>query len=323
MSDRKEWNHVPDKLPIAVAPIWRWPLNLIEIFRWYVGSWLPVSINLGLVALAFAAYYWASPTLAEAATPGRWIAVIWLRNLIITVLLAHGLHLFFHRYQLQATDKKYDPRPYPRKGRAFDFDDQLVDNIFWTLASGLTVWSAYEVLLWWAMANAYAPTITWSSNPVWFVAIFLMIPIWQSFYFYWIHRLLHTKLLYPMHALHHRNVDVGPWSGLSMHPVEHVLYFGSVLIHFIAPAHPVHVICHLMFYGLYAITTHTGFEGLWVGGRKRVDLGTFHHQIHHRYFEVNYGTLDVPWDKWFGTFHDGTAAAKERMKKRLAERRRV
>ena len=82
------------------------------------------------------------------------------------------------------------------------------------------------------------------------------------------------------------------------------------------------MVCHLMFYALYAVTTHTGFEGVWAAGRKRLHLGNFHHQMHHRYFEVNYGTLEVPWDKLFGTFHDGTEAARAAMKARLAARRR-
>jgi sterol desaturase/sphingolipid hydroxylase (fatty acid hydroxylase superfamily) len=48
----------------------------------------------------------------------------------------------------------------------------------------------------------------------------------------------------------------------------------------------------------------------------------FHHQIHHRYFEVNYGNLDVPWDKLFGSFHDGTPEGKARMRARLQARKR-
>jgi len=39
------------------------------------------------------------------------------------------------------------------------------------------------------------------------------------------------------------------------------------------------------------------------------------HYLHHRYFNCNYGNPAVPWDKWFGSFHDGTDEAK--MKKRL------
>jgi sterol desaturase/sphingolipid hydroxylase (fatty acid hydroxylase superfamily) len=46
---------------------------------------------------------------------------------------------------------------------------------------------------------------------------------------------------------------------------------------------------------------------LLVGGRLRLRLGTFHHQMHHRFFECNYGGLEIPWDKWMGSFHDGSA----------------
>jgi len=90
----------------------------------------------------------------------------------------------------------------------------------------------------------------------------------------------------------------------------------------VLPTHPVHLIFHLMYYAVFAVTTHTGFEGLWYRNQKRVSLGTFHHQIHHRYFEVNYGSLDVPWDILFGSFHNGTPQGKAQMKERLAARKR-
>jgi len=319
---RQEWNYTPATLPLATNPLWQWPPDLSGTARWYWQSWFPLSINLGIVALAFAALAFASPSLEQAASPGLWIGLIWARNLIIITLLAQSLHLIFHSKALQGPTHKYDPRPFPRTGRMFTFSDQYRDNVFWTIASGVTVWSAYEALIWWAMANGLAPTWAWSDGRIWFLAVFFLIPIWESFYFYWIHRLLHSNLLYRFHALHHRNTDVGPWSGLSMHPFEHVLYFGTALIHFVVPTHPVHMIFHLMFYALYAVTTHTGFEGIWAAGRKRLHLGNFHHQMHHRYFEVNYGTLEVPWDKLFGTFHDGTEDGKSRMKARLAARPR-
>ncbi|MEL6476072.1 MAG: sterol desaturase family protein [Pseudomonadota bacterium] len=317
---RQEWNHTPAELPLQVNPLWHWPPRPMAVLRWYWEAWFPLTVNLGIVALAFAALAWASPTLEEAATPGLWIGEILLRNLLLVTLLAQSLHLIFHGRALQGSARKYDPRPFPRKGRIFDFGDQYWDNVFWTLASAVPVWTAWEALIWWAMANGLAPVWRWEDGAIWFLAIFFLIPIWESFYFYWIHRLLHTEAFYRFHALHHRNTDIGPWSGLSMHPIEHLLYFGTAAIHFVVPTHPVHLICHLMFYALYAVTTHTGFEGVWAGGRKRLHLGNFHHQMHHRYFEVNYGTLEVPWDLLFGTFHDGSDAAKARMKARMAKR---
>ena len=317
-----EWNHTPEDLPLGVNPLFHWPPNIKGAFLWYLRAWFPLSINLGIVALAYAAYHFAAPSLEQTQTPGLWVFTILIRNLVILIILAQGLHLIFHRHHLQGLERKYDPRPFPRQGRVFTFGDQYWDNVFWALASGVTVWSAWECLIWWSMSNGYAPVWLWSDGWVWFLAVFFLIPVWESLYFYWIHRLLHTNLLYRYHALHHRNTDVGPWSGMSMHPVEHVFYFGTAFIHFIVPTHPVHLICHLMFYALYAVTTHTGFEGVWAAGRKRLHLGNFHHQMHHRYFEVNYGTLEVPWDKLFGTFHDGTETGKAMMKQRLKTRKR-
>ena len=319
---RSKWNHVPDALPLKVNPLWQWPLNLRAAFDWWWRGWFPMTVSLMIVGLSIALWFFASPNLRTAATPDIWILGIWLRNLAIVALLAQGLHLVLYRWKWQGSAKKYDPRPYPRKGRVFTFGDQYLDNVFWALASGVTIWTMFEALILWAMANGLAPIWSWSDGPIWFIAIFLLIPPWESLYFYGIHRLLHSRLLYRFHALHHRNTDVGPWSGLSMHPVEHLLYFGTALIHFIVPTHPVHVICHLMFFGLYAIVTHSGFEGLWRNGKKRLHLGNFHHQMHHRFFEVNYGTLEIPMDKLFGTFHDGTEAGDAMMKERLKTRTR-
>ncbi|MDJ0935594.1 MAG: hypothetical protein QNI93_09365, partial [Kiloniellales bacterium] len=68
------------------------------------------------------------------------------------------------------------------------------------------------------------------------------------------------------------------------------------------------------------LASHSGFEGLMVKGKKRMALGDFFHQLHHRYFECNYGTAEMPWDKWFGTFHDGTPEARRRIRARMAGR---
>ena len=67
----------------------------------------------------------------------------------------------------------------------------------------------------------------------------MFIPIFTSMHFYFVHRFLHWPPLYRIaHALHHRNANVGPWSGLSMHPIEHVLYLSSTLIHLVLASSP-------------------------------------------------------------------------------------
>ena len=91
------------------------------------------------------------------------------------------------------------------------------------------------------MANGYVPTVTWSSAPVWFVLWMLLIPMWSGLHFYWVHRLEHHPKLYKhVHAVHHRNVNIGPWSGISNHWYENILYFTTYFIHLIIPSHPLH-----------------------------------------------------------------------------------
>jgi len=315
-----EWNHTPD-LPLRVNPLWAWPPDPGAVMRWYAGAWIGLTANVAIVLISVFAWLWVSPTLAEAALPGVWMLEIWLRNALILLALAGALHWWFHGAEMQGAAKKYDPRPYPRQGRVFTWNDQLRDNVTWSLGSGAFVWSAFECLIWLGLGQGWITGMHFADHPIWFFAFFFLLPLWESFYFYWVHRLLHSKALYRFHALHHRNTDVGPWSGLSMHPVEHVLFFGSVLIHFVMPTHPLHLVFHLQYYALFAAITHTGHEGLWIKGAKRLALGTFHHQMHHRYFEVNYGSLEIPWDLLFGTFHDGTEAGKSMMRARLKERR--
>ena len=106
-----------------------------------------------------------------------------------------------------------------------------------------------------------------------------------------------------------------------MHPVEHIHYLSSVLIHFVIPSHPIILLVHLYSRSLGPAFSHAGFEKLLLGKSGTVDAADFHHQLHHRYFECNYGTEDTPWDKWFGTDHDGSDEATRRMRMRSADKK--
>ena len=313
----KGWNHIPD-VPLRVSPFFSWPLRPVEMLKWVWNAWFLISEKLILVGIAFASLHFFQPPLEETRNLAfGWIAELYIRNLALMILVAGGLHLYFYTFTKQGQKLRYDKRPLMVNGKQFTLGGQIRDNMFWTLTSGVGFWTAYEVLMFWAMANGYAPVLYWSDSPFWFVALFLLIPVWESFYFYWIHRFLHVPLLYRhVHSLHHRNINVGPWSGMSMHPVEHLIFLGSVLIHFIVPANPVHILFHMQYLTLTAATTHCGFEGVLVKDENRLRLGTFHHQMHHRYFECNYGSLEVPWDRVFGSFHDGTPRANARMQER-------
>ncbi len=316
----RQWNYRPEGA-IQTSPLFHWPPDPAGIGRWFAARWLVLGENVIIAGLAVLTWYYFQPSLEVTKNPEfSWIALMFLRNTALIVIVAGGLHFFLHTRKTQGDKLKFDPEELKARGSRFTLNSQLRDNMFWTLGSGVFFWTAFEVLMLWAMANGYAPLLQWTQNPLWFIALFFLTPLWISFHFYWIHRLLHWPPLYRIaHSLHHRNTNIGPWSGLSMHPLEHFLFFSSVLIHWIVAAHPIHILFHMQHQALTAATSHAGFEGLLVKDKKSMALGNFHHQMHHRYFECNYGSLDVPWDKVFGSFHDGTEQSHEQFTQRRRE----
>ena len=317
MPDSKVWNYHPD-LPLEDHSVFRWPTGPLVIGRWFAKNWLTLSERVLMVILAALAWMFLYPSLAQTRSfaPG-WIFQIWLVNLGMMSVIAGGLHLYFYVLRGQGDALKFERRGMARGNRLFNFSNQVHDNMFWSLTSGVLQISVFQAVTMWMMANGYAPVMTLGDHPVWFVLWLLLIPIWSAFHFYWVHRLLHVPFLYRhVHSLHHRNVNVGPWSGLSMHPVEHFIYLTTLAIHWVVLSHPIHLFFHVIFQGPGAAMTHTGYESLLVRDKRALTLGTFYHQLHHRYYECNYGNQEMPWDRWFGTFHDGSVEATERTRAR-------
>ena len=304
---RTSWHYKPS-LPVLVSPYFRWPPNVGQVVKWSVGGWFPVSERLIILILAILSslYFQPSPT-ATRELSLDWIAGLYIRNFLLMFFVAGGLHWYFYIARKQENERRYDVRPFATSSRVFTFGSQVRDNMFWTLTSGVMIWTLYEALMLWAIANNYAPELSMPAHWAWLALMILLIPLWETTHFFLIHRLIHNSKIYArVHALHHRNTNVGPWSGMSMHPVEHLVYLSTVLIHFVVPSTPFLIAFHLMYFTLSAATTHTGYQGILLKGKLVLPLGTFHHQLHHRFFTCNYGGLEIPWDQWTGSFHDGT-----------------
>jgi hypothetical protein len=108
--------------------------------------------------------------------------------------------------------------------------------------------------------------------------------------------MIHITFLYKyIHSLHHRNTDIEPFSGLCMHPVEHLYYFTCYAPCLLLKLHPF----VLFWMGLHVVlspaASHSGYEDHF-----SADLG---HYLHHRHADCNYGA-GVPFDRWFGTYRD-------------------
>ena len=315
ISTRTKWNHHPD-LPIQHAPVFVWPPRRKAAFTWLTKRWVTLSGVSIFLVFALLVYNYLQPELETMRTLSvDWVALIYFRNLVLLIGVAGGLHLYLFTFTAQGRKLKFDARAMVKKNGTFTFRDQVRDNMFWSLASGVTAWTVLEVFYFWGAANGYAPVLTFTQAPVWIIVSALLLPAFTSMHFYWIHRMLHWPPLYKrVHFLHHRNINIGPWSGMSMHPVESTIYMSSVLIHFIVPTHPVVVLLHFYLRALGPAFSHAGFEKILAKDKRVMDSGHFHHQLHHRFFECNFGTPEMPWDEWFGSFHDGTDEATDRIK---------
>ncbi|CAK0857045.1 unnamed protein product [Prorocentrum cordatum] len=179
---------------------------------------------------------------------------------------------------------------------------KVMHNLFYNIC-GLMQWTLWEAIFVYCFATGRLPYVTDDESFgtyigfASFVSTCLFVAVWRDLHFYFAHRLIHLKFYYRyVHSLHHRNTDIEPFAGLSMHPIEHLLYFacaGPALYMRFSP------FC-LMWFGIHLLispaASHSGFEDNFQSDQ--------YHYLHHRFFECNYGTGAVPFDKWFGTFRD-------------------
>ncbi len=304
---RKIWHYTP-ALPIRQAPYFERPFSLLESLKYLFSVWQPLSQRFLLLLISIALWIWFTPDIERAVNfQWDWMLEIGLRNLIIVLTVAGGLHLYLYTFRKQGDDERFDPRPLAKNSNIFHFNNQVWDNVVWTLAGSVPIGTLFECLALWGYANGYITIISFAEHPIWFITLLLVIPVWSGFHFYWQHRLLHTRWLYKsVHFWHHKNVNTGPWSGHAMHPLEHVILYSDLLIYFLIASHPIHVIFNAMLHTIAGPTSHCGFERVKFGKNRGIVLGDFMHQLHHRFIDCNYGSYETPWDKIFGSFHDGT-----------------
>ena len=143
--------------------------------------------------------------------------------------------------------------------------------------------------------------LTWWSAPLTFVASLVIYDAW----FYWGHRMMHTKLLYRFHAHHHRSLVPTPWSKLR---------------------HPTRRFCRTVVFPRRSILAADSrrcadrpqdirpSDGHRWARRARVFrltkarapwpmLCTTFHDQHHGHFNCNYANTFSWWDRIMGTIH--------------------
>lgn len=298
--------HWKPPYPAGCAPLFDWPVRPKAILKWVFGySGLLWPFNLLIFLFTCITVSFLQPAIENCKNLEiGWIGLMLVRNFLIMVILNGGLHLIYYTYKLDGKDRKYNPSFQEEPKRQFLFGKQVLDNSFRCLFFGLPIWTAYEVLYIWAAANGRIPYLGFRENPIGFVAWFFLILLLRETHFYFVHRLIHWGPLFKyVHSVHHLNPNPGPWSGLAMHPVEHLLYFSGVFIHFIIPSNPLHFFFHIQHLVIPPGPGHLGFEGPTY--KEKPLMTSYFHYLHHKYVNCNFGMDIVPWDKWQGVYYDG------------------
>jgi sterol desaturase/sphingolipid hydroxylase (fatty acid hydroxylase superfamily) len=320
---RDRRGHWWPKAHAGIAPVFVLPPQPRAFLRWLPSYFLPWNV---LFFASAAAFWWLltpDPETMATLAPG-WMLYILARNAVAVGLFYGALELRLYVRRRQEDRFKYNPAfPEDRENGSFWWKSQTRDNMARTLLFAVPVWTAWEILVLWAFASGLSPMSSWAAHPLWLAGIALVVPFIHHVHFYLVHRLLHVPALYRrIHAWHHKAVNPSPWSSLSMHPVELLLYFSGAGLHLLMASHPLLAIYHLHYAGFGAAIGHIGFHTIETGREKGIDTHAFTHYLHHKYFEVNYGEGLVPIDKWMGTWHDGSEEGERLIQDRRARRRK-
>jgi sterol desaturase/sphingolipid hydroxylase (fatty acid hydroxylase superfamily) len=125
-------------------------------------------------------------------------------------------------------------------------------------------------------------------------------------WFYWFHRLIHTRPFYAyVHKWHHMTVTPVVWSNNSDRLIDN-LFLQSywLLAHLLLPIAPAALLAHKIYDQITGVIGHSGYEHAgslcWPPSPL---VGVTHHDQHHRYFRCNYATHFSVWDRLMGTLH--------------------
>jgi sterol desaturase/sphingolipid hydroxylase (fatty acid hydroxylase superfamily) len=187
---------------------------------------------------------------------------------------------------------------------------KIIHEVKYSLST-FVIFSIVGVLVFIAKKSGYTQIYNEFSKYGWgyfIFSVFAFILIHDT-YFYWSHRLMHHKFLFKfMHKVHHESTDPSPWAAFSFHPSEAVVEAMIVpLLVFIMPAHPLAILSFLMYMTFMNALGHLGFELFPKGSTKHWLLQwsntTTHHNMHHKYFNCNYGLYFNWWDQLMKTNH--------------------
>ena len=144
--------------------------------------------------------------------------------------------------------------------------------------------------------------------PLWWLPLsFVLLLIVLDTHYYWTHRLLHHRSLFPWaHAAHHRARDPSPFASFAFDPAEAILTAWLLpVLAFVVPLNIWMLAVLLTVMTASAVMNHCGWE-LWPDRWVRSGPGSqfitaTHHSRHHTHMKTNFGLFFRVWDRLCGT----------------------
>lgn len=144
---------------------------------------------------------------------------------------------------------------------------------------------------------------------IWPTSLFLLLvqiigfTVYYECYSYLVHRLLHSKKLIKIHAVHHRSVVVSPWSAYSVHFIEALMIGMSAPFYMLFFDISLAVVFAFHLFGMvFTIAIHSNLQLNSQNLIARlINQYTHYHANHHRAVNVNFGFINSLLDRIFKT----------------------
>ena len=176
----------------------------------------------------------------------------------------------------------------------------------------------------------WTQVIGWGPGPaqltLWsLVGFFLLLTLLHDIWFYWIHRLMHTRPMVRWHRVHHMSPVPTVWSN-DRFTLPDVLLTQCFLFlaPLVMPVPAVALILYRLSDQIKGIIGHSGYEyaaspfAVW----PMPFVCVKHHDAHHELYHVNFGNTLSIWDRLFGTlepdYDNKVKALRARLKARQA-----
>ena len=115
--------------------------------------------------------------------------------------------------------------------------------------------------------------------------------VYYDFFYYFMHRLLHTRYLYPIHKIHHRSAEPEYHDFYNVHILEVPLTsVGLFLAIYLYKLYIYQLLWAILFINARGVMSHDKRFIAFIGD---------HHLKHHKFFKCNYGEYWM--DYLFGT----------------------